>query len=117
MKVGNLKENHNMQTVVIMKDGSVNLLQTELVISYDKNRTYPKGTGVFLDNMVDELNRHGNIHIAKDRDYANGFIQLEAKDISRIYSVSKEYKNEKNMITIVPPKKGIKKVLAYLSNL
>jgi hypothetical protein len=117
MKIGNLDDGIDTETIIVKKDGSVNMLHTQFIISYDENRTDIGGVGVGLDKLVSELKQYGDVHIAKDIDYHKGYTVLKAKDIAEVYSVPRAYHSKTHMRTIVPPKKGIRRIFAYLSNL
>jgi len=115
MKVGNIEDTLYHDIVVVLKDGSVNLLGHQNIIAYAKNTREALGVGVSTEDFINELREHGEVHLSHSLDYRKGFDVLKANIIKEIYTV--KIRNTEYPIQIVKPKKGIRKLLCKLNNL
>jgi hypothetical protein len=105
------------ETVVVKKDGSVSFVPLTSIINYDEDRNF-KGTGVTPIDFLKELNAYGEVHIAKVLGRKENFTPLKKEDIVEIYSlkIGENYRKASSPLVVIPPKKGLRRLLARLSN-
>jgi len=106
MEVEHLDEGLHVHLVVVLNDGSHNIIPTQRVHNYSE-RGNCGGVGVQHNEFVRQLERDGEVRIAHTLDRQELYGLLRKEDVARVYTMRSQWGQNRTMYEIRPPKKGL----------